>query len=395
MYKIGKPEIDAVAKVIRSGRLFRYMKNSQCERFEKRWAGYLGVKHAHMTSSGTTALTAALTGLGIGPGDEVIVPACTYMASAVSVLAVGAIPVIVDIDESATIDPDAVADAAGRYTRAIIPVHMWGMSCAMDAIMRVARRKKLLVVEDACQSVGGGYHGRKLGAIGHVGAFSFNYFKNLTCGEGGAVVTSDDKVYARARCAVDCCGFYWTGEAGDVVGFTASGARASEFEGAIMNVQLGRLPGMLAAMRRQKKRIMRATADLAPLGFRAAPCHSPDDESGTHNVWLLPSARHAEQFQKLTGATILGRTGRHIYRNWDPILARHGGPHPAMDPFKHPRNRRCRKNYRKDQFPRSLDILNRSVSIGNHPDHTAAQINALIARIRSAAGHTLDSHRAL
>ena len=145
-----------------------------------------------LTCSGTYALTAAVIALGIGPGDEVLVPAHTYMATAMAVLAAGAIPVIVDVDESITIDPDAVDDAVGPRTRAVIPVHMWGAACAMDRIMEVAARHDLLVLEDTCQGIGGGYEGRKLGTIGHAGAFSFNYYKNITAGEGGAVCTADD-----------------------------------------------------------------------------------------------------------------------------------------------------------------------------------------------------------
>src|SRR6476620_12136024 len=113
MYAAGEPEINAIAKVIRSGKLFRYMDGSQCARFEARYAKFLNVKNVHMTSSGTAALTAALVGLKIGPGDEVLVPAHTYMATAVAVLACGAIPVIIDIDESITMDPDAAADLIG------------------------------------------------------------------------------------------------------------------------------------------------------------------------------------------------------------------------------------------------------------------------------------------
>src|SRR5690606_12132957 len=132
---------------------------------------WLGTRHVALTVSGTFALTASLIALGIGPGDEVLVPAHTYMATATAVLAAGAIPVIVDVDESITIDPDAVEDAIGPRTKAVIPVHMWGAACNMDAIMRVARRHGLKVIEDTCQGVGGGYEGRKLGTIGDIGAF--------------------------------------------------------------------------------------------------------------------------------------------------------------------------------------------------------------------------------
>jgi dTDP-4-amino-4,6-dideoxygalactose transaminase len=172
MYRAGQKEIDAIAKVIKSGRLIRYREGGECNRFEKRYGEMLGAKHVCLTSSGSTALAAALAGLGIGPGDEVLVPACTYMATAIAVLAVGAIPVIVDVDDSITIDPKAIDEAVGPRTRAVIPVHMWGLACDMNAVMRVARKHKLFVVEDACQAVGGGYEGRMLGAIGHVGAFS-------------------------------------------------------------------------------------------------------------------------------------------------------------------------------------------------------------------------------
>ena len=114
-------------------------------------------------------------------------------------MSVGAIPLIVDIDDTITIDPKAIEAAIGPRTRAIVAVHMWGAACDMDAIMAIARRHDLLVVEDACQGVGGGYEGRKLGSIGHIGAFSFNYYKNMTCGEGGGVVVNDDTLAERVR----------------------------------------------------------------------------------------------------------------------------------------------------------------------------------------------------
>jgi dTDP-4-amino-4,6-dideoxygalactose transaminase len=382
MYRFGKPEIDAFAQVATSGKLFRYSKAGQCERFEKRWAKYLGVKHAQLTSSGTTALTAALAGLGIGPGDEVIVPAHTYMATAVAVLAAGAIPVIVDVDESVTMDVDALESAIGRRTKAVIPVHMWGMVCNMDAIGRIARRRKLFVVEDACQCVGGGYEGRMAGSMGDAGAFSFNFYKNITCGEGGAVVTNLGKVFDRARCMIDCCSFYWKGRAVDTPYFVSNGSRASEFEGALLNVQLGRLGDMIRRMRRQKKLILRKTARGI---LRAAPAHSLDYECGSTVAYQLPTAAQAEQFAAGAGGTVLSKTGRHNYTEWDPILNHKGAHHPALDPFNLPQNKGCRMAYSKDMCARSLEILGRTVTIGTHPDRTDAQVRELIERILSAA----------
>ncbi len=383
MYRIGTQEAQAVAQVIRSGKLFRYHAGGQCEKFEQRYAEYVGVKHAGLTSSGTTALTAALAGLDIGPGDEVIVPAYTYMATAIAVLAVGAIPVVIDVDESLTLSPSALDEAIGPRTRAVIPVHMIGLPCDMRAIMRIARRRKLKVVEDACQAVGGGYEGKMLGGIGHAGAFSFNYFKNMTCGEGGAFVTDNTRAAQGARCYIDPCAFYWKGhKSGGVRPFTAPGSRASEFEGAMLNVQLDRLPAMIAAMRKQKLQILRRTAGVE--GLAQAPCHSLEHECGTHVVFQLPTAKTAQQFAKATGGVRPIDTGRHVYTQWDPILERRGAHHEALNPFKLPRNRKCRMSYRKDMCPRSLDVLSRSVMIANHPDRKAAEVSTLVRTIQHA-----------
>ena len=216
MYAAGQEEIDAIANVIRNHALFRYGVGGECVRFESRYARYLGVKHFALAASGSNALAAAMTAVGLGPGDEVIIPAHTYMATATSVLAAGAIPLIVDVDETLTIDPDAVEAAIGPRTRAVVPVHMWGAACNMNAIMKIAEKHKLIVIEDSCQGVGGGYEGRKFGSIGHVGAFSFNYYKNMTCGEGGGVAVNDDKLAERTRCAIDPCHFYWHGRNDEV-----------------------------------------------------------------------------------------------------------------------------------------------------------------------------------
>jgi len=385
MYRVGQKEVAAVAKVLLSGDLFRYGIGDECTRFEKRWAKTVGAKHCRMTSSGTTAITAALAGLGVGPGDEVIVPACTYMASAVSVLAVGAIPIIADIDESITLSPKAVEALVGPQTRAMIPVHMWGLVCDMDGLMKVAKKHKLLVVEDCCQCVGGGYKGRGIGSIGHAGAFSFNFYKNMTSGEGGAFVTDDDMAAQRGACMIDCCSFYWDGRT-DFVPFTSNGARASELEGAVMNVQLDRLPAMIKAMRKQKQTILAETADT---GLQPIKANSLEWECGSHVGYLLPSAEQAEGFAALAGGFVTAKTGRHIYTEWDPIFAHQGAHHPALNPYNLPANRKCRSKYTKDMCSKSLGILHRAVLIGTHPDRKASETKALIKRLRQAAAQVL------
>lgn len=382
MYILGEEEVEAVASVIRSGKLFRYNEGNQCARFEERWGEFVGRPYVRLCSSGTTALIGALTSLGIGPGDEVIVPAHTYMATALAVLACGAIPVIADIDESVTLCPRSLEQNIGPRTRAVIPVHMWGLVCDMDQILEISRRHGLLVIEDACQCVGGVYKGVTIGALGDSAAFSFNYFKNITCGEGGAIVSKDSITHQKASCLVDSCGFFWRGEETSIRPFAAGSARASEIQGAMLNAQFDRLPGMLNAMRSHKKRIVKETRDLP---FNAAPSHDPDGECGTHVVYNLPDAESARAFAEAVGGIVSGRTGRHTANEWTPVLEKAGHLHPAMDPFRRAENAECRKDYSEAVFQKSLDILNRTVLIKMHPSRTDEQVSELIGKIINAA----------
>jgi dTDP-4-amino-4,6-dideoxygalactose transaminase len=385
MYVVGQEEIDAVARVIRSKELFRYEVGRECERFEARYSKYLGVKHFALAASGSNALAAAMMGLGLGPGDEVLVPAHTYMATATSVLSVGAIPVIVEIDDTLTLDPEALEDAIGPRTRAIVPVHMWGTACDMDPIMSIAAKHGIFVIEDACQGVGGGYRGRKFGNIGHIGCFSFNYFKNMTCGEGGGVAVNDDTVAERVRCAIDPCHFYWQGRNESVQPFVANGARASELMGAMLNVQLGRIDGMVGAMRRERDRILAGTRSLGNLGLQPSPLNSSDDDCATHVLYSLPTPEAASAFSSLFPSVVAGKTGRHNYTEWDQVLMGAGAAHPAMNPYNMPQNAQCRRTYSKDMCLRSLAILNRTVMIPTHPEHTDRAIDDVIHNIATAA----------
>ncbi|WP_421692674.1 DegT/DnrJ/EryC1/StrS family aminotransferase [Aestuariivirga sp.] len=385
MYMAGDEEIEALTRVIRNKALFRYGVGHECDRFEERYAAHLGVKHFALSASGSNALAAALVALGIGPGDEVLIPAHTYMATGTSVLAAGAIPVIVDIDETITIDPVAIEAAIGPCTRAVIPVHMWGAACNMDAVMEIARRRNLLVIEDACQGVGGGYEGRKFGSIGHLGAFSFNFYKNMTAGEGGGVAINDDRLAKRVRGAIDPCHFYWHGRDGEDKPFAGNGARASELMGAMLNVQLDRIDGMVAKMRAEKRRLLAGAAAFGNLGLKPTPMNSADHDCATHVMFTLPSADAAQRFVNVFPSVIAGKTGRHTYTEWDQILIKEGAAHPAMNPYLMPANARCRMDYSKDMCARSLEILNRTVMVPTNPEHTGAQIDDMIHNIGAAS----------
>jgi len=394
MYIVGDEEAEALARIIKDGKLFRYGVGGECDRFEERYAKFLDVKHFALTVSGTYGLSAAMIALGLGPGDEVLIPSHTYMATATSVLTTGAIPVIVDVDESLTIDPKAIEAAIGPRTKAVVPVHMWGAACNMNAIMEIAKRRGIWVIEDTCQGVGGSYEGKKLGSIGHIGCFSFNYYKNMTAGEGGGVATSDDELARRARCAIDPCHYYWTGRDDTSKPFAGNGGRASELMGAMLNVQLDRIDGIIGAMRVEKKRILAGTKKLGNLGLVPSPMNSADHDCSAHVMYLLPTAEDAMRFVKVFPAVIAGKTGRHTYTEWDQVLMGMGAAHPAMNPYNHPDNAQCRKTYSKTMCQRSLDILNRTIMVPTHPNHTDQEIEGIIHNIEVAAKVALGGVKA-
>ena len=385
MYEIGNQEVQAIKKIISKGKLFRYLENSECDFFEKNYSKYLSIKHTALASSGTAALTAALVGLKIGPGDEVLIPAHTYMATAMSVLSVGAIPIIVDIDETLTIDPKALEDACGPLTRAVIVVHMWGTTCNMNAIMKIAKKKNLFVIEDACQGVGGGYEKKMLGTIGHVGAFSFNYYKNMTSGEGGAVVSNNKEIIERAKCAIDPCHFYWQGRKNSLKPFAANGSRASEFMGALLNVQLKRLPGMIKKMRAERNKILSSTQNLSNMGIKQSPLNSKNYDCGNYVFFKFNNTLDAKNFTSIFPAPIAGKTGRHNYTEWDQILLKEGSFHQSLNPYKLSQNKKCRMNYSKNMCKSSLEILDKTIMIPTDPKNTKKDINNTIRNIKRAA----------
>ena len=189
-------EIKAISEITESGN----WGNPDCagivEEFEKDFATYCGTKYALTCVNGSVALRLALIASGVKPGDEVIVPPYTFIATASIVLEANCVPVFVDIEpDTYNIDPAGIEKAITRKTRAIIPVHFAGLSCNMDAIMKIAEEHKVTVIEDAAHAHGGEYRGKKLGSIGHAGCFSFQSSKNLTSGEGGMAITNDDQLY--------------------------------------------------------------------------------------------------------------------------------------------------------------------------------------------------------
>lgn len=400
MYRIGKLELDRIERLFSSKQIFRYGRAGECETFEEAWGKRLGVDHVRMTTSGTASLYAALVGLGCGPGDEVIVPSCTYMATALAVLATGALPVVADVDESVTLSVKDVERRMSPYTKVIVPVHMWGLACDMDGLMKLAAERDVKVLEDACQAVGGGYKGRELGSIGHAGAFSFNYFKNMTCGEGGAFVTNSQEVMDRGSVAVDCCSYYWNpDEHREELQFAGLNFRATEVSGAILNAQLERIDDMLGTMHEHRKQLLDVGkgAGLEPIAY-----NSFEDDCGTHLGFIFGTEADARAFRDRLGEQKVSNgllrketdgirsflpidTGRHVYTRWDPIMRKQGAHHPDLNPYNLEANKKLEVEYSEDMCQDSLEILSRCVLVPMHCDHSDRVVEQMGKGIREAA----------
>lgn len=380
MYRMGKEEADAAARVIESGELFRVNHGAQeTAHFELELAQKMGSKYALCVSEGTTALMSALAGLGVRPGDEVIVPTYTYIATASAVLAVGAIPILADIDDSLTLSPVAVERAITSRTRAILPVHMAGMPCDMDALSLLAKKHGLFLIEDACQAVGGSYKGRHLGTIGDAGAMSFNYFKIISAGEGGALLTSNEMVYKRASIYHDSGAAFWPyTEDRDVPFFVGCAARVSEITGAILRVQLTRLDGILKDLRRIRRQILDESRGLVPIRS-----NDIDGDCGINAAFRFETEEEARCFAKKAGGWLPIDSDRHIFYNWEPVMSHRGAFCDEMNPYLMSLNSASQPDYSRESFRSSLDLLARTVYISMNPNWSEAEVEQVIHRINA------------
>jgi len=388
-HRYGSEERAALLQALENENLFRYLRQdeSQVAAFERRFAGIIGRKHCLAVSSGTAAIICGLVGLGIGPGDEVILPAYTYISSAAAIINCRAVPVIAEVDDSLTLDPADVEAKITPYTKAIMPVHMRGIPSQMEAILDIARRHDLQVIEDTAQACGGSYRGRRLGAWGDVGCFSLQHYKIITTGEGGAVVTDDPQIFGRAMMYHDAGRPYWEGYEGEVI--CGVNFRMSELAGAMGRAQVEKLDAILARHRSAKRRVLEQLGDLPGVRLQRVP--DPEGECALVLVMFLPEAAEAKRFAAALRAEGCGVgtmysgdfPDRHIYAYWDHILAKKG--YNAVDsPWAHPAYRGA-VEYSKDMCPRTLDYLGRAVAL-SIPDHmTPAECDERAAAIRKVA----------
>ena len=386
MYRIGQKEIDAVAEAIKTNSLFKVNNGLKItERTEAEMREMFQTKHALLMTSGHAALTSALIGMGIGPGDEVIVPAYTYISSAMAVVAAGAIPIIAEVDETLTISPEDVLKKLSKHTKAIIPVHIKGFPSDMQSICDIAKKHGIYVVEDACQADGASFKGKRLGSWGDAGAFSFNYYKIISMGEGGALITSKREVFERGLIYHDSSACAYFGKQIDDFTsntFCGSEYRTNEISCAILREQLKKLDGIIEDLRRNKKYLM---DKLAPFCEFIKSNDIEGDLGTTAGIWFK-TAEEAEAFGAKYGVAPTVHTKKHVYYDWKPLLEKRGAFHPLMDPFKMEANKNIVPDYTPDMCPKSLEILSKVVYVEIDPDWTTEELDAKVEQIKAALG---------
>ena len=352
-YWIGEEEKKEVLDVFESGHVSRYGDvddpgfKQKVLTFEKEFAAYTGARFCQATSSGTSTLLISLSALGIGEGDEVIVPTYTFIASYGAPIFLGAVPVLAEIDESLCLDPDDIERRITPKTKAIMPVHIIGNPCDMDAVMDIAGRHGIPVIEDCCQACGASYKGTSVGRFGQMGGFSLNIYKTITAGDGGMLITDDEDLLQRAFSMTDQ-GYKKQGGRLGVVPPSILGLnfRINELTGAVALAQLRKIDRILDTLRDKKKRFKERIADIAGVRFRRL-----NDEAGecaTVLTVIFDSADQAAKVSQALDTITVDRSGWHVYSNMDQInrhLAAIGQPHDL------------------GAYPRSDDILRRSINL--------------------------------
>ena len=297
----GDEERKEVNDVLETGILMRYGFDGPRKgiwksiELEKAISETFGCKHAHLTSSGTAALTTAMAALNIGVGDEVIMPSFTFVASFEAILSVGAIPVMVDVDETLTLRPDAVRNAITTKTKCIMPVHMCGSMADLDALKNICTEYNLILLEDACQSIGGTYKGKHLGSIGDAGTFSFDFVKMITTAEGGVVMTNNEDVY------IKCDGYTDHGHdhrgvdrGADLHPFIGYNFRISELHAAVGLAQIRKLHTFLALQKKNNKALRSYLEQIPEITFRVVP--EGGEDSCSFLSWFLPTPELMQAF---------------------------------------------------------------------------------------------------
>ena len=365
----GKEETEGVNEVLTTGCLFRYNHEElregiwKARELEAEVCRFTGAGYAHAVSSGSTAVSTALAAAGIGHGDEVIVPPFTYIATIEAVMFAGGLPVFAEVDETLCLSATGILKALTPKTKAVLLVHMCGAAADMDAVMQVIDDHDLILVEDAGQAMGAFYKNKSVGLFGRTGAFSFDFFKITTAGEGGLFITDDEQRYKHADSFADHGHDHIGGNRGmenhPIIGFNY---RISELHAAVGLEQMRRLPEVIRLNLRNKKIIKDMLSSIPEVGFRHMP--DPEGDSGTFLNFFLPDTETAgkvmDQFAEngIGGCNYWYTNMYHFINQWDHVKDLKSAAPLAIHHFGAP------QDYHNLDLPVSQEVIGKLISLG-------------------------------
>lgn len=391
----GKEEKKEIADVLETGVLFRYEFGEQrkgiykVKEFEEKFASYCGASYAQAVTSGTAALKVALMALGVGPGDEVITQGFTFVATWEAILEVGAIPVFTEVDETLNMDPVDLRKKITGKTKCIIPVHMLGAQAHAEEIVAIANEKSIPVLEDTAQAAGGSINGKSLGTFGRCGTFSFDSVKTMTTGEGGMIITDDEKLWRDMSEYQDHGHDHAVnpgargGEGRSYIGFNY---RMMELQGAIGIAQLAKLDAMIAQQKKHKSDLKEAAAAIPGVSFRRLI--DEDGDTATFFAFLLQDREHCQRVNNHlkgqgVGAINFAENTWHFYPKWEHLL--NGSTLTASGwPFMKVDGKR-RVVYSPDVLPQSADIMERTLVYPIPIKMSVDQLENICGSLKSAA----------
>lgn len=367
MYFIGDEELDALKRLFERKRFYRYQASyqSECDLFEKEFSEYAGVPYSLILSSGTNAIMLALLAAGVKPGDEVLVPTYTFVATATAVIQAGAIPVLVDVDKNLSLDLNSAKSKISEKTKAVILVHMDGLVANISETKKFCEGNSLVFIEDVAQAIGARYENKVVGSFGDFGCYSLNENKNISCGEGGIVITRDRVSYEKLFCLHDTPAQFNPTKKDffkEITPFIGFSMRVSEIQGAIMRVQLGRLSYIMDELKKRKLILKRALADIG--GVDVISGYS-DGECCSSIHLFFPDQEKANYFGKKlrdNGFLFIPVTTRpaHASWKWNHLLGERSHIQEAVNPYN-----RTEKNYSYhiSNYLQSVDILMKTLKM--------------------------------
>jgi len=386
MYDIGDEEIQALKELFKKKKLYRYCLESEteCDLFEKEFSAAMAVPHSLLLSSGTNSLILALLTSGLKCGDEVLIPAYTFVATASAVVQAGGIPMVVDIDENLSMDFEDAQKKITPQTRALILVHMDGLAANVSAAQNFCKEHGLTLIEDVAQALGASCNGKKLGTFGEFGCFSLNENKTLSCGEGGILITSKRSNYENAFCLHDGPAQFSPSKKDffkEIQPFLGHSMRVSEIQGAIMRVQLRRLNFILSEYRKRKDIYREAVKDLSVKcveGYSGEECGS-----SMHLQWsLAATALHDGVKLRENGLPFIPVTLRpaHVSWKWMDLLGERAHIQDSANPFLRSEKK---YSYHPAGQMKSMDILLRTLRMEINPHLSIEETSKEAAKLRS------------